>query len=417
MSWLIPRNELTPDQIRAIELAPTEHRAILGGPGSGKTQVLLHRARYLADSLRVGPDRFRIFVYTNVLKDYIKSALSLLNLPDDVVLTFDHWCRLFYQEHVNSRLPWDSLKKQPDFEAVRQGVIDKISSGQVSVPLYDFVLVDEGQDLEEEVFSLLSRIARHVTVCIDSKQQIYDRGSTQDGIVGRLGLRRHNINLIEAFRVCPYLVEVAAPLIPSPAEREAFRQQKRTVQTERQTPVIYFSDGFEDEKRMLYQIIRERQLVNDRVAILLPQNRQVFGFAQGLTEAGIEVEVPKQGFGKNKLPMHDFNSSRPKIISYHGAKGLTFDSVLMPRLVSGSFQRVAPERVERMVFVAITRAARWVYFSTNAEEPLPLFSKLLPLELTRQLTVLRAGQGRGPSSSQPITSVPPTPGSTDLDFL
>ena len=216
MTWLIPRNELTPDQIRAIELSPVEHRAILGGPGSGKTQILLHRARYLADQFRVGPDRFRIFVYTNVLKDYIKSALSLLNLPDDAVLTFDHWCRLFYQEHVNSRLPWDAANKQPDFDAVRRGVLDKLSSGQITLPLYDFILVDEGQDLSAEVFTILSRIARHVTVCIDNKQQIYEHGSTEEAILATLGLKKRNLNLIEAFRVCPYLVESPRPSFPTP---------------------------------------------------------------------------------------------------------------------------------------------------------------------------------------------------------
>ena len=137
MSWLIPRNELTPDQIRAIEFSPTEHRAILGGPGSGKTQILLHRAAISPTSSALPPSASRIFVYTNVLKDYIKSALSLLNLPDDAVLTFDHWCHLFYQQHVNSRLPWNATKKQPDFDAVRRAVLDKISSGKISLPLYD----------------------------------------------------------------------------------------------------------------------------------------------------------------------------------------------------------------------------------------------------------------------------------------
>jgi superfamily I DNA/RNA helicase len=414
MSWLIPRNELTPDQIRAIELSPAENRAILGGPGSGKTQILLHRARYLADQFRVGPDRFRIFVYTNVLKDYIKSALSLLNLPDDAVLTFDHWCRLFYQQHVNSRMPWDAAKKQPDFDAVRRAVLDKISSGQITLPLYDFALVDEGQDLPDEVFTILSRVARHVTVCIDNKQQIYDNGSTEEAILSKLGLKKRNLNLIEAFRVCPYLVEVAAPLIPDSAEREAFRQQKRTVQTERQTPLLYFARNFEEEKQMLYQMVRERQLMNDRIAILFPQNRQVFGFAQGLTEAGMEVEVPKQRSGSNALPTHDFNSSRAKLMAFHSAKGLTFDSVLMPRLVSSSFQRVTPDRLERLVFVALTRAAKWAYFSTTLDDSLPLFQKLLPLEQTRQLTV-RRGEQAGTSKPGPATA-PPTP-DNKLDFL
>jgi superfamily I DNA/RNA helicase len=82
MGWLIPRDELTPDQIRAVELRTNEHRVILGAPGSGKTQILLHRARYLSEELGVGPDRFHIFVYTKVLRAYIQDALAELGFPD-----------------------------------------------------------------------------------------------------------------------------------------------------------------------------------------------------------------------------------------------------------------------------------------------------------------------------------------------
>ncbi len=53
-------------------------------------------------------------------------------------------------------------------------------------------------------------------------------------------------------------------------------------------------------------------------------------------------------------------------MAYHSAKGLTFDSVLMPRLVSSSFLRVTADRLERLVFVALTRAAKWAYFSRSS---------------------------------------------------
>ena len=128
-------------------------------------------------------------------------------------------------------------------------------------------------------------------------------------------------------------------------------------------------------------------------------------------EVGIEVEVPRQ-FGRNSLPEHDFNSGRPKLMSYQSAKGLTFDSVLMPRLVPASFRRVRPERVERLVFVALTRAAKWAYFSTSLSEPLPLLEKLLPLEQSRQLTVRRGDQPRPPTPTSPTQSAP-----GPLDFL
>ena len=41
---------------------------------------MVHRARHLLDTLRVGQERFRVFVFTNVLTSYIRSALDLLDL-------------------------------------------------------------------------------------------------------------------------------------------------------------------------------------------------------------------------------------------------------------------------------------------------------------------------------------------------
>jgi len=408
MSWLIAPSELTPEQQRAIQLGPFEHRAIIGGPGSGKTQILLHRARYLCDTQRVSPERFRILVYTNVLKDYIKTALRDLRLPEENVTTFDHWCRTYYQEHINSRLPWDSEKRCPDFTLIRQSVISHASSGP---PIFDFIMVDEGQDLTKDIFAFLAKVSKHVTVCLDNKQQIYDEGSSEAEILKSLSIRKRNINLIEAFRVCPYLVEVASHLISDPQERDAFHNQTRQPQTERQTPIIYFYSNFEDDRKTLQQMVRERQLKGDRIGILLPQNRHVFGCANGLLDAGIDIEVPPQRFGKKNYNEHDFSSSRPKLMSYHSAKGLTFDSVFMPGLTQGLFPHTRGERLQRLLFVAITRATKWCYISTPAEQPLPLLQeKLVPLASIGQISTMDSSM----NASVPLQNKPKV---EPLDFL
>lgn len=408
MSWLVAPSELTPDQQRAVQLGPFEHRAIIGGPGSGKTQILLHRARYLCDTQKVSPDKFRILVYTNVLKDYIKTALRDLRLPEENVTTFDHWCRIYFQDHIDSKLPWDSASKCPDFNTIRTKVIAHASSGP---PPFDFVMIDEGQDLTEDVFVFLAKASKHVTVCLDNKQQIYDTGSTEAGILKSLGIRKRNINLIEAFRVCPYLVDVASQLISDPQERDDFRNQTRQPQTERQTPLIYFSQNFEDDRKNLHQMVRERQLKGDRIGILLPQNRHVFGCANGLLDSGIDIEVPPQRFGNNKYNVHDFASSRPKLMSYHSAKGLTFDSIFMPGLTQGLFPHTQGDRLQRLLFVAITRATKWCYISTPADKPLPLLQeKLVPLVSTGQISVIN-------SSPQTAQKTPKPQKIDPLDFL
>lgn len=399
MSWLVPPSELTPEQQRAVQLSTAENRAIIGGPGSGKTQVLLHRARHLSNVMKVEPARFRIFVYTNVLKDYIRSALNDLRLPEANVVTFDHWCSEYYRTNIGNRTPWDTESKGPDFAAIRLAATKHaLASGAL---LFDFVLVDEGQDLEEEVFSFLAKVSRHVTVCLDSKQKIYDKRGTSASILMRLGIKRHNVNLIDAFRVCPYLVEIAAELIPDAGEREAFRNQTRQPQTERETPLLYLYRSFEDERQKLQEVLRERMLRNERVGILLPQNRQVFGFAKGLREIGVDVEVPSGR--KSDLPVHDFSSDRPKLMTIYSAKGLTFDTVLIPRLVSRSFTHTLADRVERLLFVAITRATTWCYLSTAAGDPLAVLTeKLVPIAKGGQLSVVNGTSSTGAGGRGPV---------------
>ena len=90
---------------------------------------------------------------------------------------------------------------------------------------FDFVLVDEGQDLNAKAFEILNSIAQHVTVFMDHKQQLYETGADESGFLEALGLRRRNLNLLEAYRCSPYIVQVAAQFIRDPTERDAFLQR------------------------------------------------------------------------------------------------------------------------------------------------------------------------------------------------
>jgi superfamily I DNA/RNA helicase len=422
-TWLIPRNELTPEQLCAVELSLHEHRVILGAPGSGKTQILLHRARYLCDSFHVAEDRFHIFVFTNVLKDYIRSALQLLHLPESCVTTLDHWCTEFYREHIGRTLPWNRVEKIPDFAAIRRAILTTLRESRDTVAsldgvratrhgnlskhaLFEFVLVDEGQDLDEEVFELLKTMATHVTVCMDHKQQIYERGSNERQILARLGLKKRHVSLLEAFRCCPYVHQLAAQLVEDPEEAKEYLHQAQTVQGERDMPLLYRAADFEDEKRRLIEMLRVRLAMGEKIAILLPQRRQVYGFAQGLREAGLEVETPKDC---------DFSTDLPKILPFPSAKGLTFDTVLMPRLVPSAFVKLHASRIDRLLFVGITRATKWVYMSTAGNSSFSSLEKLAAGASKGCLTVQyprQAGLRRGEKDEASTAS--PEEALTDL---
>lgn len=75
--------------------------------------------------------------------------------------------------------------------------------------------------------------------------------------------------------------------------------------------------------------------------------------------------------------------------SLHKVKGLTFDTVIMPQLTERNFYRLDSEQIERLLFVGITRATKWVYMSTSARGPLASLAAILPLEAERCLTIQR----------------------------
>lgn len=352
-TWLIPRSELTPEQLRAIELDTRENRVVLGGPGSGKTQILLHRAAYLAEKHKVTPKEYHIFVFTKALRDYIQSAFDLLNLDKGSVSTLDSWCMGYYRDNISGKTPWNKDDKCPDFAAIRKGALAKLQT--LSKKPYRFVLVDEAQDLDSESLKILSAMADHITVCADQKQQLYQHGSDISVILKSLAVRRSNVSLLETFRCCPYIVQLASRLIDDTTEREAYIQQVRTSQAEKEKPLLYRAADHVDEKNRLIDLVRTRLTKGERIAVLFPQVRQTYGYANSFQEAGIDVESPRE---------LDFTTDKPKLMPYHSAKGLTFDSVFLPRLLNRSFGKVGINHRFNMLFVGITRATKWIYFST-----------------------------------------------------
>ncbi len=368
--------------------------------------MLLHRARHLIDKYGIPPTRCRLFVFTNALKAYIRAALRDLALPDDCVMTFDAWCGEIYRDRVNKRLPWSGRSR--DWEAIRQAVWEKTRPLAASDRLLDFVMVDEGQDLDRRDFETLAAVAQHVTVFMDPKQKLYERDADELGVARALGLRKRNLVLLDAYRCSPYIVQAGASFVPDEAERRQFIEQNPPVEKgERQLPLLYLAGSADDERANLIEVVRTRIDRNERIAILLPTNRHMFGYAHALREAGLDVEINQSARKKeNALPAIDFGTPLPKLMPYPSSKGLTFDTVLMPRLNRKFLEKTDPERLERWLFVGITRATRWIYISTTDGEDTLFLERFRELEQRKQMTIQRSQDGpRTPASARLMSAV------------
>jgi len=402
-TWLLPLSDLTPEQLRVVEMSPDQNRVIFGAAGSGKTQILIHRADYLSKTYCVPPERYRVFVFTNVIKEYIKSGTNFLGLPEETVSTFAHWCYLLYQKHISKNPPWihdSNGRNRIDFEKIRIAIRESLQKKPALQKTLDFALVDEGQDLSPESFEILSSAARHVTVFADRMQQIFSDGASEDHILKALGIKKRNATLLGAYRNSPYVAQLASYFIADENLRNQYLAQINTDQHSRERPLCYIAKNFSDEMDRLAEMVRQRQLMNERVGIIVPTNKQLFGYAAGLKERGIEIEkaVPPN---KPSVPADfEFGNMMPKIATYHSAKGLTFDSVLLPRLIDDSFQWIKDTDLRRrMIFVGIARATQWVYISTQTGKEIADMKILREAETNHHLTI----QASRTFSKQPHT--------------
>ena len=369
--------------------------------------MLLHRLNLLFHRAGGNPDAVRLFVYTNTLKEFIRAGNDVLDVPDECIGTFDKWCADVYREHIARTLPRDG--RHPDFPAIRKGAYRAIA-GLMKTPVFEYLLVDEAQDLDVEAIDALKRIARHVTVCMDGNQQLYEAGVSEPDALARLGLSRHNAALLSAFRCNPMVTQLAAHFVTDARRREEFLRQAANADMDRATPLLYLSAGFEDEKARLIEMVRLRLSYGDSIAVLFPMQRQVHGFAQGFTEAGIEVSVQKRD-----EPI-DFSTPLPKLMTYHQGKGLTFDSVFLPRLDQNSFHGAMQARMHNLLFVGVSRAIKWVFMSgTNGRLINPLI-ELGQCDTHAFLeTQLAEGAGGMFGTEPPIVAAPLAPDEFGLD--
>jgi superfamily I DNA/RNA helicase len=364
-TWLLNQSDLSCEQEQIVKMPPQENGFVIGYPGSGKTQVLVHRAAYLVESQGISPLNLKLFVSTDVLEGLIRSEIMRLDLPGEMVTTFDHWCRSFYVEHISRDLPRVYLDGRVDYKKTHYAVLDALKRNGSLQKSLEYALVDDGQDLTPEVFEILSLAAQHVTVLADPQHKLCLDGASESFIMNKLGLSKGNFFLQRDYRSSPVVAELASYFIDEENYRKAFLSQIRNMQSSSKGPLCYVASSGEKELVHLSQIVQQKQIMKDRLAILVPTNSLVHQLAKALGDRGIETEKAIALDAQNVIHTpYDLSNDLPKITTYHMARGLAFDSVLMPQLAENAFAKIPSSLRNRLLFGGITRASSWVYLST-----------------------------------------------------
>ena len=153
-TWWRKLDELDEAQKKFIQLPPQGRLLLEGPPGSGKTNLLLLRAQFVAGS---GDKNVLIVTYTNVLADFIRSGIVVKGLiAPTQIRTFHSWA----VEHVRQHLGWAAVPVKNDFDdESRAKLLEAVVKANKKAPskkLYSGIFVDEAQDFSvKELESLL----------------------------------------------------------------------------------------------------------------------------------------------------------------------------------------------------------------------------------------------------------------------
>lgn len=313
MNWQINEEDLDASQRRIYNLSTNLNAIVRGVAGSGKTNLALWRAFFIKET--EGNQNFKVLVFTKALRRFIEAGLLSMDLDNNVV-HYDKW----------------------DMQPV------------------DYIIVDESQDFpKERIQTILSKVKKSIIFFGDNAQQLYGKGTMKiDEIHSLTGFPVYDLDF--NYRL-PISVARFAQTV-NPDNNDIISTCKNPDTT---IPRIIKFNSWQEELDFIINEIKTRNLFGsgtESTAILVPFNTKR---SVGIAPYWYSVENVKDYFNekgfKNLFKINeevelDFNSNLPKIMTYHSAKGLQFDTVFMPHCGENWIE------YKNAFYVALTRTSR-----------------------------------------------------------
>ena len=147
-------------------------------------------------------------------------------------------------------------------------------------------------------------------------------------------------------------------------------QEKVYLNKENDFPHFIHYNSYEDQIEAIGKLIE--QYDGKSIGILFYSNELVLEMSEALTKRGINMEYKCKTAAddmRGQGNLH-FTNTLPKVLTYHSAKGLQFDVVIIPK-----FEGAITEEQRKSLYVAMTRTMHHLYvlYSTDKlAEPLDL---------------------------------------------
>jgi len=321
--WMIKESELDDDQIKVLMATLDKSCIVAGCAGSGKSVLALIKAQRVQKAYG---NNYQVIVFTKALCHYMNAGRIELGLNNDFCY---HW------DWVNKR----------------------------KAPHSDYIIVDEIQDFtEDEIKQFISSADKNFYFFGDTAQSIYEglKTTMPVGDIRSITPAEKRAKDFELYRNYRLPIPVARVAHVVGVDLDVFLES--TYKSCESAMPRFLGYATKDAQiEAIDRIIKKNQMTD--VAILLPHNEEVKAVYDKLSKMGnYEVRFSGKGSNASRQDTLDFASTNPKIMTYHSAKGLQFETVFLPYVEDFSEEKPSNRKA---LYVAMTRTYRNLYVMHN----------------------------------------------------
>lgn len=313
-SWDVKEESMDDDQLDLIEMTIDKSMLVAGCAGSGKSVIAMHKAEQVA---KTGASVILI-AYTKSLSAFMREGIDEKTLPYK-----------FYHHYK-----WREKLKMPSA---------------------DYIIVDEIQDFtREEILEFMQAARKAYFFFGDSAQSIYKQYGKNTIDIEEISALTSLVpmQLYNNYRLPRSVAKITQGYVGvnvNPYEDKIYQNKEKAL------PHFIHLDRFEDQIMAIQSLVEK--YTNQTIGVLLPSNELVLNICNKLLELDTPCEFKYTDDNSDRfVDTLDFETDLPKIMTYHSAKGLQFDVVILPMYVGAS-----DENSKKALYVAMTRTMHHLY--------------------------------------------------------
>jgi superfamily I DNA and RNA helicase len=371
------------------------HRLIFGVAGSGKTVILIARARFLA---KKNPDwKILILCYNKLLRDSLYQLIIPQDYEADITVnTFHGWARSYILSVNNefSRLYIEGERKAKREDKLTEFFHDFVPSlflnflkdlGEDKV-VYDSILIDEAQDFEQDWFKpiieVLNPESNSLLLTCDGLQGIYARKRFTWKSVGIQAVGRVK-KFAKSYRTPIEIGNLAQKALPTTL-RDLLDKFDEFISTKEYagdhgTVEVIESDSRNDECKKLAEKIARMLKKPQEILILFRYNMAKWNYEHPIFKFLKDLNIEWQNLEK-------YNYDLPGLLisTIHSSKGLECDTIIIPEV-----NKYNSNQDRQLLYVGITRSRKKLILSAHKSTLLlDAFKKSLEIDNNPSLKLI-----------------------------